>query len=66
MENKMLNEFDLETPCFVVDTEDFKNNILPKIYDFYMDHLEYKDNNFEYILLVDLVEDKLFIRSGRF
>lgn len=46
--------------------EDFKNNILPKIYDFYMEHLEYKDNNFEYILLVDLVEDKLFIRSGRF
>lgn len=31
-----------------------------------MEHLEYKDNNFEYILLVDLVEDKLFIRSGRF
>ena len=31
-----------------------------------MEHLEYKDNNFENILLVDLVEDKLFIRSGRF
>ena len=27
MENKMINEFNLETPCFVVDTEDFKNNI---------------------------------------
>ena len=27
MENKMMDKLELQTPCFIVDVDDFKNNI---------------------------------------
>jgi len=27
MENKMMEKLELQTPCFIVDVDDFKNNI---------------------------------------
>ena len=45
--------------------EEFNSNIIDKVREFYIEHLNSIRDSFHYILLVDLFEGHLFIRKGK-
>ena len=45
--------------------EEFNCNIIDKVKEFYIEHLNSIRDSFHYILLVDLFEGHLFIRKGK-
>lgn len=45
--------------------EYFENEILPQIYLFYIEHSNNPNDNFEYILLVELLDGKMNIKKGK-
>ncbi len=45
--------------------QEFENNIICEVKNFYLEHLNSPKDPYDYILLVDLYENKLLIRKGR-
>ena len=45
--------------------QEFENNIICEVKKFYLEHLNSPKDPYDYILLVDLYENKLLIRKGR-
>ena len=57
--------FKLKGQDYLSIVNEFENEILPKIHSFYIEHLNEKDDNNDYIFLVDLIDDKMNIKTWR-
>ena len=45
--------------------KEFEHNIICEVKKFYLEHLNSPKDPYDYILLVDLYENQLFIRKGK-
>ena len=45
--------------------QEFENSVIREVKNFYLEHLNSPEDPYDYILLVDLYENQLFIRKGK-